>query len=103
MVGEHLIAPVIGVATAAMGIIAQVPAAEMGGDLTKYGVLGVLAFVIVMLLCFGLPLLLKAHKENFDRLADEVKGLTGEVKDGNDKVATLLQSTLVQILQERHK
>lgn len=88
-----------------LSVIAQVPATDVGGDYSKYGVIGALVVVILALIHFFIPKLIDSHKESFNRLADEVKDgserTTAEIKSGNDRVATLLQSTLVQVIKDK--
>jgi hypothetical protein len=72
---------------------------------SKAGVAGVCLFILWWLVARTIPAIHKTHAEALDNLGDRTEKSMGEVKDaidkGNDKVATLLQSTLVQVLQDR--
>lgn len=109
MIMERLCGAAIAGSVAALGVVSQIPAPDLGGDYSKYGVIGALIVVILALIYShekNYNRLADAHERNCNRIADEVKEAserqTNEIKAGNDKVATLLQSTLVQIFNERH-
>lgn len=110
---QHLVMTGVAGATGALGVVAQVPSQDLpGGDYSKYGIIGILGVTIGILILYGLPTLLASHKENYSRLADEVKDgnektaaalekQTAAINAGNDRQATLLQSTLHQLFKER--
>lgn len=100
MIAYKTAATLIVAAASGMGVVAQIPTHDAAGDYSKYGVIGVLAVVIMGLLYHTIPKMLDNHTENSKRIADEVKTGMSEVREsiekGNERNATLLQSALVQ-------
>jgi hypothetical protein len=76
-------------------------------DWSKAGVAGVCLFILWWLVAKTIPAIHKTQQETVTDLGERFeKGfdrINQTIEKGDDKVATLLQSTLVQVLKDRHE
>lgn len=100
-------APIVAAAAGGMGIVAQLPTVEVGGEYTKYGVIGILGLVIFFLLQYTIPRIMDGHEKTVNRIGDELKtgmtDITKAIKDADDRQSTLLQSTIHQLMEQRRE
>jgi hypothetical protein len=86
-------------------IISQVPVVNEVGEWSKLGVSGACLLVAFWLLAKTIPAILAAHQQTNDALRKTMEDGLGDMKatieKGDDRVATLLQSTLVKVIKDR--
>ncbi len=103
----RIVSPIIVAAAGGLGVLAQAPAVEVGGDYAKYGVIGTLALVLVLLITVLIPKLIESHEKSMANLTTETKTGLADVKDsveaGASRNADLLQSTIKQLMEERRE
>lgn len=95
-------------------VIAQVPVDTEVGEWSKLGVSGACLLIAFWLLAKTIPSILQQHQEANEAMRKTMaEGLakveasndkaTAAINAGNDKVSTLLQSTLVQLFKDKHE